>query len=78
MAECAAHTQVGSRCFGEARLWGFLGMANITQIAQGRTAMARFGGLRMGLQIRPAQIPDEVDLARQMFAEYQNWLDVDL
>ncbi len=32
----------------------------------------------MNLQIRPAQIPDEVDLARQMFAEYQNWLDVDL
>ena len=32
----------------------------------------------MGLQIRPAHIPDEVDLARQMFAEYQNWLDVDL
>ena len=32
----------------------------------------------MGLQIRPTHIPDEVDLPRQMFAEYQNWLDVDL
>jgi hypothetical protein len=32
----------------------------------------------MNLEIRPTQIPDEVDLARQMFAEYQNWLDVDL
>ena len=32
----------------------------------------------MGLQIRPAQIPDEMDLTRQMFTEYQNWLDVDL
>ena len=53
-------------------------MANITQIAQGRTAMARFGGLRRGLQIQPAKIPDEVNLARQMFVEYQNWLDVDL
>jgi len=53
-------------------------MANITQIAQGRTAMARFGGLRRGLQIRPTKIPDEVNLARQIFVEYQNWLDVDL
>ena len=53
-------------------------MANITQIAQGRTAIARFGGLRRGLQIRTAKIPDEVNLARQMFVEYQNWLDVDL
>ena len=57
---------------------GFLGMANITQIAQERTAMAQFRGLRRGLQIRPAKIPDEVNLARQMFVEYQNWLDVDL
>ena len=66
------------RAFVWPRLRGLLGLANITQITQGRTAMARFGGLKKGLQIRPAKIPDEVGLARQMFAEYQNWLDVDL
>ena len=32
----------------------------------------------MSLQIRPAQLPAEVGLARDMFTAYQNWLDVDL
>ncbi len=32
----------------------------------------------MSLEIHPAQVPAEVGLARNMFVEYQNWLDVDL
>jgi hypothetical protein len=32
----------------------------------------------MGLDIRPAHLPDDVGVARDMFTEYQNWLDVDL
>lgn len=32
----------------------------------------------MSLEIRPARIPAEVGLARDMFTEYQNWLGVDL
>ena len=31
-----------------------------------------------GVIITPAQVPAELNLAREMFTEYQNWLDVDL
>jgi hypothetical protein len=32
----------------------------------------------MSLEIGPAQVPADVGIARDMFVEYQNWLDVDL
>ena len=32
----------------------------------------------MTIEIRPARVPDEAGIARQLFVEYQNWLDVDL
>jgi|TARA_B100000315_G_C14538383_1_gene569587 hypothetical protein len=30
------------------------------------------------VEFRPARVPDEMEIARQLFVEYQNWLDVDL
>lgn len=32
----------------------------------------------MAIEIRPARIPEDVELVRQVFVEYQEWLQVDL
>ena len=32
----------------------------------------------MTIEIRPARIPEDVEAVRQMFVEYQEWLQVDL
>jgi hypothetical protein len=32
----------------------------------------------MSIEIRPARVPDDIETVRQMFIEYQEWLQVDL
>ncbi len=32
----------------------------------------------MTIEIRPARIPEDIETVRQMFIEYQEWLQVDL